>query len=153
MKMKSLFAIFVVLALTAISAAQNGAKSALRRQHGGRCGIAGPGLDLDRQSEPDRAQQFLHVSPTSSKARRYLPTYSGSITVTPFVGMGLVLDTKGYEWNNKIQPQVGVKVEQVFPQGRGQYRVRLRLRRPLQKLQQQRTDALCAGLVWMAAGR
>jgi hypothetical protein len=44
-------------------------------------------------------------------------TYSGSITVTPFVGLGLVLDTKGYGWNNKIQPKVGVKVNKFFGKG------------------------------------
>ena len=37
--------------------------------------------------------------------------------MTPFVGMGLVLDTKGYEWNNKIQPRVGVKVNKYFRKG------------------------------------
>ena len=44
-------------------------------------------------------------------------TYSGSITVTPFVGMGLVLDTKGYEWNNKVQPRIGVKANKYFRKG------------------------------------
>ena len=36
-------------------------------------------------------------------------TYSRSFTVTPFVGLGMTLDTKGYEWNNKVQPRLGVK--------------------------------------------
>ena len=80
-------------------------------------------------------------------------TYSGSITVTPFIGMGLVLDTKGYEWNNKIQPQAGSKGKQVLPQGRGKYRFGVCLRGSLQKLQQQRTDGVRAGLVRMAASR
>ena len=44
-------------------------------------------------------------------------TYSGSITVTPFVGLGLVLDTKGYEWNNKVQPRIGMKVNKYFRKG------------------------------------
>ena len=44
-------------------------------------------------------------------------TYSGSVTVTPFVGMGLVLDTKGYDWNNKIQPRLGMKVNKYFRKG------------------------------------
>ena len=44
-------------------------------------------------------------------------TYSGSITVTPFVGVGLVLDTKGYDWNNKILPRAGLKANKYFRKG------------------------------------
>ena len=42
---------------------------------------------------------------------------SGSLTVTPYVSVGLVLDTKGFKWNNKIEPRVGVKVNHLFRNG------------------------------------
>ena len=152
MKIKSLFTLFAVLALTAFSAAQDGANVRAARQPGRRRRVAGTGLDLDRQSEPDRAQQFLH-SVLLRAERGGFSTYSGSVTVTPFVGMGLVLDTKGYEWNNKVQPRVGVKVNKYFRKGVVSVGFRLLLRRPLQELQQQRTHVFCPGLVWLAAGR
>src|SRR5262252_1021223 len=42
---------------------------------------------------------------------------SGRFTVTPFVSVGLVLDTKGYDWNNKIQPRAGIRVNKFFHHG------------------------------------
>jgi len=42
---------------------------------------------------------------------------SGTMTLTPYVSVGLVLDTKGFKWNNKIEPRVGVKVNRLFRNG------------------------------------
>jgi hypothetical protein len=42
---------------------------------------------------------------------------SGLFTVTPFVSLGLVLDTKGYDWNNKIQPRMGIRANKFFHHG------------------------------------
>jgi hypothetical protein len=42
---------------------------------------------------------------------------SGLFTVTPFVSVGLALDTKGYNWNNKIQPRAGIRVNKFFHHG------------------------------------
>ncbi len=46
-----------------------------------------------------------------------LASQSGSISLTPYVSLGLVLDTKGYDWNNQIQPQVGLKLNKFFRNG------------------------------------
>ena len=42
---------------------------------------------------------------------------SGSITVTPYMSVGLIFDTKGYNWNNKIEPRFGVKLNKFFRNG------------------------------------
>ena len=42
---------------------------------------------------------------------------SGLFTVTPFVSVGLALDIKGYNWNNKIQPRAGIRVNKFFHHG------------------------------------
>jgi len=44
-------------------------------------------------------------------------TNSGSITLTPYVSLGLVLDTKGYAWNNKVEPRFGIKANKMFRSG------------------------------------
>jgi hypothetical protein len=42
---------------------------------------------------------------------------SGSVTVTPYMSLGLVFDTKGYNWNNKVEPRLGVKLNKFFRSG------------------------------------
>jgi hypothetical protein len=44
-------------------------------------------------------------------------TNSGSLTVTPYASLGLVFDTKGYPWNNKVEPRFGIKVNRLFRSG------------------------------------
>jgi len=116
MKMKSLFAIFVVLALTALSPAQDGAQSAMQGSLVDAVGLPGQGWTSVGNLSPIEHNNFFTQSYFEQSAAIF-STYSGSITVTPFVGVGLVLDTKGYEWNNKIQPRLGVKVNKYFRKG------------------------------------
>jgi hypothetical protein len=44
-------------------------------------------------------------------------TWHNSLTVTPYAAVGIVFDTKGYSWNNKLQPSTGVKVNKFFRNG------------------------------------
>jgi hypothetical protein len=44
-------------------------------------------------------------------------TSQNSLTVTPYAAVGLVFDTMGYSWNNKLQPSAGVKVNKFFRHG------------------------------------
>ncbi len=44
-------------------------------------------------------------------------TNSGGITVTPYASVGLIFDTKGYNWNNSIQPTAGMKLNKFFRNG------------------------------------
>jgi hypothetical protein len=116
MKFKSLSALLVLLALTAFSAAQDGAASALQGSLVDAVGLPGQGWTSVGNLSPIEHNNYYNQSYVEQGATVFA-TYSGSITVTPFVGLGLVLDTKGYEWNNKIQPRVGVKVNKFFRKG------------------------------------
>jgi hypothetical protein len=116
MKTKSLFALIAVHALTAFSAAQGGAVSALQGSLVDSVGLPGQGwTSIGNQSPIEHNNYYLQSYVEQGAA--VFSTYSGSLTVTPFVGMGLVLDTKGYEWNNKVQPRLGVKVNKYFRKG------------------------------------
>ena len=44
-------------------------------------------------------------------------TWSNSLTLTPFVGIGFSADTKGYSYNNKIDPSIGIKFNKYFRSG------------------------------------
>jgi hypothetical protein len=116
MKIKSLFAMFAVLVLTAFSAAQDGAKSALQGSVVDAVGLPGQGWTSIGNLSPIEHNNFYLQSYVEQSAAVF-STYSGSLTVTPFVGLGLLLDTKGYEWNNKVQPRLGVKVNKYFGKG------------------------------------
>ncbi len=116
MKIKSLFALFAVLVLTTLSAAQGGAVSALQGSLIDAVGLPGQGWTSIGNLSPIEHNNIYLQSYVEQSAAIF-STYSGSVTVTPFVGVGLVFDTKGYEWNNKIQPKVGVKVNKFFSKG------------------------------------
>jgi len=116
MKIKSLFTLFAVVILTAFSAAQEGAVSALQGSLVDAVGLPGQGWTSVGNLSPIEHNNF-YVQSYVEQSAAVFATYSGSITVTPFVGLGLVLDTKGYGWNNKIQPKVGVKVNKFFGKG------------------------------------
>ena len=116
MKIKSLFALFAVLVLTTLSSAQGGAVSALQGSLVDAVGLPGQGWTSIGNLSPIEHNNF-YVQSYLEQGAAVFSTYSGSITVTPFVGLGLVLDTKGYQWNNKIQPKLGVKVNKFFSKG------------------------------------
>jgi len=116
MKFKSLFTLFAVLVLGAVAAAQDGAASALQGSLVDAVGLPGQGWTSIGNQSPIEHNNFYFQSYVEQSAAVY-STFSGSVTVTPFVGMGLVLDTKGYEWNNKVLPRIGVKANKYFRKG------------------------------------
>ena len=116
MKIKLLFVIFAVLVLTAFSVAQDGAKSALEGSMVDAVGLPGQGWTSLGNLSPIEHNNFYTQSYFEQSAAVF-STYSGSISVTPFVGVGLVLDTKGYDWNNKILPRAGLKANKYFRKG------------------------------------
>lgn len=44
-------------------------------------------------------------------------TWHNSLTVAPYVEFGAVVDTAGYNWNNKIMPGAGIKADKLFRNG------------------------------------
>ncbi len=116
MKFKSLITLFAVLLLATFSAAQDGAASAFQGSLVDAVGLPGQGWTSIGNQSPIEHNNFYFQSYVEQSAAIY-STYSGSVTVTPFVGMGLVFDTKGYEWNNKVLPRIGVKANKYFRKG------------------------------------
>jgi hypothetical protein len=116
MKIKLWFALFAVPVLAAFSAAQDGAVSALQGSLADSVGLPGQGWTSIGNQSPIEHNNF-YLQSYAEQGAAIFSTYSGSVTVTPFVGVGLVLDTKGYDWNNKIQPRFGVKVNKYFLKG------------------------------------
>jgi hypothetical protein len=115
-KVKALFTSLAALMLSCSSAAQQGAAPALQ------------GTILDGTGLPGQSWTTLgNLSPTEhnngysqsyiEQSAAMFATNSGSLTVTPYVSLGLVLDTKGYPWNNKVEPRFGMKVNKLFHSG------------------------------------
>jgi len=48
---------------------------------------------------------------------RVYGAWGNSLTLTPYTGFGMVLDTEGHAWNNKVQPSGGIKVSKMFRRG------------------------------------
>ncbi|HXP15771.1 MAG TPA: hypothetical protein VN868_01635 [Terriglobales bacterium] len=116
MKTKSSLVLFAVLILTAFSVAQERAASALQGSVVDAMGLPGQGWTSIGNVSPIEHNNFYLRSYVEQGAAVF-STYSGSVTVTPFVGVGLVFDTKGYDWNNKVLPKVGFKVNKLFLHG------------------------------------
>jgi hypothetical protein len=116
MRAKSSIILFVVLMLTVLSAAQERAASALEGSLVDAMGLPGQGWTSIGNLSPIEHNDFDFRSYVEQSATVF-STYSGSVTVTPFVGVGLTLDTKGYDWNNKVLPKAGVKVNKLFLHG------------------------------------
>ncbi len=151
MKIKSLFALIAVLILTTMSAAQDGAVSALQGSLVDSVGLPGQGWTSIGNLSPIEHNNF-YVQSYVEQSAAIFSTYSGSVTVTPFVGMGLVLDTKGYDWNNKVQPRLGVKVNKYFRKGVISVGSAYTYEERFKGVRQQRAHTLRPGLVWLAAG-
>ena len=116
MKTKSSLVLFAVLILTAFSVAQERAASALQGSVVDAMGLPGQGWTSIGNVSPIEHNNFYLRSYVEQSVAVF-STYSGSVTVTPFVGVGLVFDTKGYDWNNKVLPKVGFKVNRLFLHG------------------------------------
>ena len=116
MKFKFVLTLAAAVTLTGASAAQQGAAPALQ------------GTILDGTGLPGQAWTSLgNLSPIEhnngysesymEQSAAVFATNSGSITLTPYVSLGLVLDTKGYAWNNKVEPRFGIKANKLFRSG------------------------------------
>ena len=80
-------------------------------------GLPGQGWTSVGNQSPDRTQQFLHSVLFRAKRGGLFNLLGIDHADALRWGLGLVLDTKGYEWNNKIQPRLGVKINKYFRKG------------------------------------
>lgn len=116
MKFKVILTLLAAATLIGSGLAQSGAAPALE------------GTVLDGTGLPGQAWSSLgNLSPIEHN-NGYTQSYieqsaavftsnSGSVTLSPYVSLGVLFDTKGYAWNNKIEPQFGVKLNKVFRSG------------------------------------
>src|SRR5437763_5276726 len=108
-KAKSLFTFVAFAILTAFSAAQQSAAPALQGNITDAVGLPGQAwTSIGNLSPIERNNSYVQSYVEQSAA--IFASDSGSITLTPYVSLGLVLDTKGYNWNNKVEPRIGVKL-------------------------------------------
>src|SRR5437879_8465174 len=115
-KAKSLFTCVAVAILTAFSAAQQSAAPALQGNITDAVGLPGQAWTSMGNLSPIEHNNG-YVQSYAEQSAAIFASDSGSITLTPYVSLGLVLDTKGYDWNNKVEPRIGVKLNKFFRTG------------------------------------
>ena len=113
MKIKSLFALFAVLVLTTFSAAQGGAVSALQGSLVDAVGLPGQGWTSIGNLSPIEHNN-IYLQSYLEQSAAIFSTYSGSVTVTPFVGVGLGLRYQGLRVEQQDPAQSGREGEQVL---------------------------------------
>jgi hypothetical protein len=116
MRKNLLIAVLGCFALTTVCAAQGGALPAAQVPLVNASGLPGQTWTVVGNLSPIEHDNFYTQSYAEQGAAIY-GNRSGSMTVTPYVSVGLVLDTQGLKWNNKIEPRVGVKVNRIFRNG------------------------------------
>jgi hypothetical protein len=116
MKNSILVTSLAVLALAACSAAQERAAPALQGSVMDSVGLPGQAWIAMGNLSPIEHNN-AYVQSYFEQNAAIFATDSGSITLSPYVSLGLVFDTKGYNWNNKIQPRAGVKLNKFFRNG------------------------------------
>src|SRR5207247_8620311 len=106
----------VVAILTALPAAQQSAAPALQANITDAVRLPGQAwTSIGNLSPIERNNSYVQSYVEQSAA--IFASDSGSLTLTPYVSLGLVFDTKGYDWNNKIEPRIGVKLNKFFSSG------------------------------------
>jgi hypothetical protein len=102
--------------LTTLCAAQGGALPAAQSPIVNASGLPGQTWTALGNLSPIEHDNFYTQSYIEQGAALY-GNRTGSMTVTPYVSVGLVLDTQGLKWNNKIEPRVGLKLNRLFRNG------------------------------------
>ena len=109
-------AFLLILVLASVSAAQQAAAPAVQGSVVDGMGLPGQMWTAVGNLSPVEHNNGYVQSYVEQDAA-ILASQSGSISLTPYVALGLVLDTKGYDWNNQIQPQVGLKLNKFLRNG------------------------------------
>src|SRR5438874_12875311 len=108
-KAKSLFTFVAFAILTAFSAAQQSAAPALQGNITDAVGLPGQAwTSIGNLSPIERNNSYVQSYVEQSAA--ILASDSGSITLIPYVSLVLVLDTIGYNCNNKADNRIVVSL-------------------------------------------
>src|SRR2546428_11285928 len=106
-KVKSLFTCVAVAILTAFSAAQQSAAPALQGNITDAVGLPGQAWTSMGNLSPIEHNNG-YVQSYSEQSAAIFASYSGSITLTPDLLLGLVFDNICCNWNNNVELQIGV---------------------------------------------
>src|SRR5438552_6268945 len=113
-KAKSLFTFVAVAIFAALSSGPASAAPALQGNITDAVGLPGQAWTSMGNLSPIEHNNG-YVQSYAEQSAAIFASDSGSITLTPYVSLGLVLDTKGYNWKNKVEPWIGVKLNKFFP--------------------------------------
>jgi hypothetical protein len=115
-KFKFALAFLAAVAFIRSCAAQQGAAPALQGTV-----LDGTGLPGEAWTSLGNLSPIEHYNGYSQsyveQSAAVFASNSGSVTLTPYVSLGVLLDTKGYAWNNKVEPRFGVKLNKLFGSG------------------------------------
>ncbi|HLK33736.1 MAG TPA: hypothetical protein VKT29_11640 [Terriglobales bacterium] len=115
-QIKALLALFVVPLLVLGAVAQQGAVPALQGSMVDGMGLPGQAWTTMGNLSPIEHNNGYFQTYVEQDAEIF-GNYSGSLTLSPYVSTGLDFDTKGYDWNNKIEPRAGLKLNKFFANG------------------------------------
>jgi hypothetical protein len=114
---KTFAKLVMLVALVASAAAQQqSAAPALRGSYADTLGFPGQSWMTIGNLSPIEHNNFYLQSYVEQNAAIFA-AYKGSLTVAPYVALGLSLDTQGLDWNNKAQPRFGIKLNKFFRNG------------------------------------
>jgi hypothetical protein len=114
--MLTVVGVIVVLGAVLNSSAQEAPPHAVKGNVFDAVGLKGQMWSSNGTYSPLEKGNVLSQSYFEQTASVY-STWHNSVTITPYAGFGMVSDTKGYSWNNKIQPSGGIKVNMISRYG------------------------------------
>ena len=116
MRIRFSLSAFLAVTLAGIAVAQQPAVPALRGSITDAVGLPGESWTVIGNLSPIEHNDG-YIQTYAEQGAVVLANGCGSLTVTPYVSLSLILDTKGFDWNNKIEPRAGVKVNKWFRPG------------------------------------
>ncbi len=106
----------VVLATVSLAVAQEGPPHPLQGSELDTVALPGQFWSTNGTLEPVEKGNVLTENYFEQGATVF-STAGHSVTLTPYVAVGFAFDTKGFSYNNKVDPSVGIKVNKYFRSG------------------------------------
>jgi hypothetical protein len=106
----------MLLALSIRVSAQEGPPHAVKGSILDAVGLPGQMWSANGNISPVEKDNVLSMSYVEQELTVY-SAWHDSVTLTPYGSFGMSFDTKGYPWNNKLQPSGGLKLSKFFRNG------------------------------------
>jgi hypothetical protein len=108
--------ILITLALVSCAVAQEGTTHAVKGSVLDAVGLPGLMWSTTGTASPNEKGNVQSQTYFEQGAAIF-STWNNSVTLTPYASVGMAFDTKGFSWNNKIQPSIGFKVNKYIRSG------------------------------------